>query len=498
MSATISVNNSQLGNALQQLLMCDEIIPGSDVSYQICKAIYSYHVLGRKMVDSPLIMAQSKPRMISVDSPANDQIVKAFEKEWEEINADEYISQVCSVARIYGIGSIAVVCEGIEPNQEIPPEKMAEEELSFNVFDPLNTAGSLVLNQNPNSMDFMKYGQISVSGQTYHRSRTVVLMNERPIYIEYTTSAFGFVGRSVYQRALFPLKSFVNTMVTDDMIATKAGLIVAKIKQPGSIIDAAMAKIAGIKRSLLREARTNNVLSIDIEESIESLNLQNIDGAGTFARNNILKNIATAADMPAKLLENETMVSGFGEGKEDAENIEKYIENIRKWMKPAYNFFDEIVMRRAWNEDFFLNLKKQYPETYNDIDFKTFFFKCKNSFSAVWPSLLSDPESDEKMEKSKSEAITSVVQILLPIADPENKVSIIQWMVDSISTNKMLFPVDLVLDYESLSEFLEEQKEQQEQMAKSAQMNASPQSEEDESEKEHGAAQPKPKHLAAV
>src|SRR6185503_5172640 len=135
--------------------------------------------------------------------------------------------------------------------------------------------GSLVLNQDPNSPDFQKHAAIAVAGQPYHRSRSVTLMNEKPIYISYTTSGFGFVGRSVYQRALFPLKSFIQTMITDDMVTRKAGLLVAKMKQPGSIADNLMAKALGIKRNLLKEASMNNVINIGPDDAIETLDMQN-------------------------------------------------------------------------------------------------------------------------------------------------------------------------------------------------------------------------------
>jgi hypothetical protein len=317
----------------------------------------------------------------------------------------------------------------------------------------MNTAGSLVLNQDPSSPDFLKSTFISVAGKPYHRSRSLVLMNEQPVYIEYTISAFGFVGRSVYQRALFPLKSFVNTMVTDDMVARKAGLIVAKLKAPGAIIDSMMQRLAGVKRQLLKEAATNNVMSVDLAESIESLNLQNIDGAGTFARTNILKNIATAADMPAKLLDNETMVAGFGEGTEDAKNIARYIDGIREWLAPAYDFFDDIVMRRAWNQDFYATIQSDFAEEYGEKSYSAAFYQWKNSFSATWPSLLKDPEADTKAEDVRQKAIIGLAQVLLPNMDPDNRTRLIEWMVESSGENKNLFPLPLLLDYEALADF---------------------------------------------
>jgi hypothetical protein len=450
--STINIAGPNLGGSLQDLLMADELVPGSDVSYQLCKTIYSYHPLGRKMVDSPILMAQSQPRQISIANSPENRARQAFEDEWNRIHADKYIAQLGSIARIYGVSSVIVGADGIDPDKELPTDKLGDLKLYFNILDPLNTAGSLVLNQDPNSPDFLKSAAITVSGKPYHRSRSVVLMNEQPVYIEYTTSAFGYVGRSVYQRALFPLKSFVNTMVTDDMIARKAGLIIAKLKAPGSIIDSAMQRLAGVKRQLLKEAATNNVMSIDIAESVESLNLQNIDGAGSFARNNILKNIATAADMPAKMLDNETMVAGFGEGTEDAKNIARYIDGIRKWLAPTYEFFDEIVMRRAWNVDFYETIQADFPE-YKDVSYTDAFYRWKNGFTATWPSLLKDPEADTKAEDVRQKAILGMMEVLLPHMDPDNRTRLIEWAVDSSGENKTLFPQPLVLDYEALAEY---------------------------------------------
>lgn len=450
--STIAISGSSINGSLQQLLMADEIIPGSDASYQICKTIYSYHPLGRKMVDSPVMVAQSQRRAISIANAPENRVREAFEAEWQRINADAYIAQVAGIARIYGVGSLVLGATGIAPDKEIPPEKMADLPLYFNVLDPLNTAGSLVLNQDPNAPDFQKHTIITSAGVAYHRSRTVVLMNERPLYIEYTTSAFGYVGRSVYQRALYPLKSFIQTMVTDDMISRKAGLIVAKLKAPGSIIDNAMQRLAGMKRQLLKEAETNNVMSIDISEDIESLNLENIEGAGTFARTNILKNIATAADMPAKMLENETMVQGFGEGTEDAKNLARFIDGIREWMNPLYRFFDEIVMRRAWNEDFYSIIQRDYPE-YEGVSYTDAFYRWKNSFKVEWPSLLRDPDSETKAEEVRQKALIAMMEVLLPHMDPDNRVRVIEWAIDNAGENRILFPQPLVLDAEALRDY---------------------------------------------
>jgi hypothetical protein len=460
-SSAVSVNSSSLGGQLSSLLMAPDIEPGAEPSYELSKVIYLYHPLGQKMAWAPISLAQCQQRKLTVQG-APDEVLKAFAKEWQAIGADALIANVHSLARVYGLASVVMGCTGIKSDQPIDMTTLWKRELYFNVLDPLNTAGSLVLNQIPTAPDFNKAVTVRVSGEVFHRSRYRVVMNEPPVYLAYTSAAFGFVGRSVYQRALFPLKSFVRSMIADDMIATKLGLLVAKQKPPAGIIDGVMEKIAGIKRHFLREAQTGQVLSIDAEEEIETLNMQNVDGAGTFSRGNILKNIATAADMPAVLLENETMVEGFGEGTEDAKVVARYADAFRRRMQPEYGWFDNIVQYRAWNPEFYRIIQENYPSTYGGKSFEEAFSEWRHAFAAEWPSLLIEPESEQvKVEQTKNESIVAVAQTLLEELDPANKAKVIMWVADNISENKKLFPHDLVLDFEELAEFQKEQQEQE-------------------------------------
>lgn len=453
------ISGLNIGTSLMNVLMSDQIIPGYSPSYQLCKDIYLYHPLGMKMAEAPINKAQSKPREIKVEGHP-DRVRAAFVEEWNRIKADSIIHNVMKQSRIYGIASLVLGMKDYPTDKPIDPEKLATAELFFNVFDPLNTAGSLVLDQNPNDAMFQKAVDVTAAGSTYHRSRCCIIMNEEPIYIAYSSSAFGFVGRSVYQRALFPLKSFIGTMITDDMISRKAGLLVAKVEEPGSIINRMMTSVMGIKRNLLKAGETNQVLSIGANDAIESLNLQNIDGAGGFARTNILKNVATAADMPAVMLENETMVEGFGEGTEDAKNIAEYIDRVRVTMDPAYTFLDHIVMRRAWNEEFFKSLTKQYPTAYKGVSYASAFSQWSNAFKPEWPSMLKEPDSERvKTDDVKLKAIIGVVEIMMPNLDPDNKARLIQWLQDNINDTEMLFSANLSLDIEAIKAKAEEDAE---------------------------------------
>ncbi len=398
-------------------------------------------------------MAQSQQREISIQEGPEDRVRAAFVKQWEADGCDDLILNVMATARAYGIASLALVAEELKPNVPLDLWKLPDLSIAFSIFDPLNTAGSLVLNQDPNSIDFMKVTAIAVSGQPYHRSRTVTMMNERPVYIAYTASAFGFVGRSVFQRSLFPLKSFVQSMVTDDLVTKKAGVFIAMLSVAGAIVDKIMQVSAGMKRLFVQQATNGNVISIGKDEKIETLNMQNIDGAYGMARKNILENIAVSADMPAKLLNSETFAEGFGEGSEDAKHVARYIDRIRRQMGPLYGFLDRMIQHRAWNEDFFKAVQAEFPE-YKRMRYKDAFYQWQNSFTAIWPSLLTEPDSEKvKTDDVRLKAIIATVEVFGPMMDPDNKATLIEWAQEAINQNKMLFQSPLALDAEAIANY---------------------------------------------
>lgn len=417
------------------------------------------------MAEAPIKLAQFLPRDISISEGPEAELRDAFIKQEIKDDVEKTICNVGTLARIYGISSLALIQKGVDPSSPLDLEKLYGEPISFNVLDPLNTSGSLVLNQDPNAFDFQKHQDISVNGKRYHRSRTVTLMNESPIYIEYTTSAFGFVGRSVYQRALFPLKSYIQTMIADDMVARKVGLIVAMLKVAGSIADAVMAFASAFKRTILSLGATDNVISIGVDEEIKSLDLTNIEGPLMVSRKHILENIAAADDMPAIMLNAETFADGFGEGTEDAKKVAAYIESKRRWIQQLYVFMDMVTQRRAWNHEFYKIIQKKFPEEYGKKPYEEAFYQWVNSFKATWPSLIQEPESDRvRVSETKLKSLIAAAQVFLPQVDPENFVKILEWVEDNINNTRMLFTSPLAIDYESLLKYREERSAMQEKL----------------------------------
>jgi hypothetical protein len=462
----ITVNSSEVGNAIQEILLSNDIQPGEEPSYNICKLLYLYHPIAKKMVDAPITMAQCQQRIINIQKGPEEKVRTAFLDEWRKIGADRYIANTRRLSRIYGASAIAIKIKGQADDKPLDFDKLADAEISFSVFDPLNIAGSIVLNLQPNAFDFLKTTGIMVQGNHYHDSRTQIMFNEEPIYLAYTTASFGFVGRSVYQRALFPLKSFLSTMITDDMVALKSGVLVAKMKSPGAIIDQVMQLVWAGKRAIVQQAKTKNVISITTDEDIESLNLQNIDGAYGMCRKNILENIATSADMPAIILKEETFAEGFGEGSEDAKHVAQFVDRERITMDPLYRYFDKIVQYRAWNRNFYETIQNLFPEEYSGVDYETAFREWQNSFVANWPNLLEEPDSEKsKSDKVELDAIVEIMEVMLPVMDPENQGRLLQWAADNINDFEMLFGSPLDLDIDTFLEHAKELVEQQKQLA---------------------------------
>ena len=157
--------------------------------------------------------------------------------------------------------------------------------------------------------------------------------------------------------------------------------------------------------------------------------------------------------MPAKLLNSETFAEGFGEGTEDAKNVARFIDRVRVEMKPLYDFFDTVVQHRAWNRDFYETIQQDFPR-YRNVPYDRAFYEWVNSFEAAWPNLLTEPDSEKiRVEETKLKAVISLVEILQPNLDPENRALMYQWAADNFNEQKLLFPSPLNMDFEALANY---------------------------------------------
>lgn len=454
-----NITPAPLGPRLTSILEGQDIQPGDGPSYELCKAIWLYHPLGDKIAAAPVRLAQSQDREIKVPGGPEEMLVDEFRKQWTSLGASDHLLNVKSQSRVYGLASIGCGERGKDPGEPLDLANIWKADIFFNVLDPLNTSG-LIINQDPNSPDFQKFEHLRVNGIQWDRSRTKTLMNEQSVYIAWTSSAFSYAGRSVFQRSLYPLKSFISTMRTDDMVAKKAGLLVAKIQQAGSIIDRIMQAMTAVKRALLGQGQVGQVLSIGSDDAVESLNLRNLDTALRQAREDILKNIATGAgDMPAKLLTQEAFVEGFGEGTEDAKLIAMWIDRLRIEMAPEYRWMDEICMRRAWSPEFYETVKTKFPDQYGRVEYQAAFYRWRNRFQSTWPSLIKEPPSElVEVDDVRAKAAIAAFQVVSPELDPENRAKLVETVYQIFNSMENLFPgARLELDYDKLLDYMEQQ-----------------------------------------
>ena len=337
----ISVN---LSSSLMRILEAEEIQPGTDIGYELCKLLWQYHPLGGKLVEKPILMAMCKPRQYNVETDPDERVVRRFQEVWERMKVNEKIKNLFFLSRCYGAAAIGVGTDSVPCREPLPTFGLTEDDVYINAWDPLNASGSMVTDQNPNSPFFQEANKkLKIGGKDWHPSRTLKIFNGTPIYLEFQSSSFGFTGRSVFQRVLYSLKSYINTMEANDLVSQKAGVLVAKVVQNGSKIDEIMAAATGRKRENVKAAKNKGVLSIRKDEDVSSLNLQNIDGALNTSRDNIIGDIAAGSDVPAIIIKEEAFSNGFGEGKEDSKAISQYIDGVRQQIEPVMDYFERLV-----------------------------------------------------------------------------------------------------------------------------------------------------------
>lgn len=141
-----------LGGSLGEIMGIDELQPGDAPSYAACKAIYLFHPFGAKIAESPIKVAQSQDRDLTVSSASGieELLTDRFTEKWSEIDASQVLLNLKGQSRVYGLASVGLGERGGDLGAPVDLRRLWEKELFFNVFDPLNTSG-LIVDQDPNS-----------------------------------------------------------------------------------------------------------------------------------------------------------------------------------------------------------------------------------------------------------------------------------------------------------------------------------------------------------
>lgn len=460
----ITAANSQL----LKLLDARAIQPGSPASYELCKMLWNYHPLGGKLVEKPISMALCKPRSWNVKTDPDERVIRRFQEVWDKLNITEKIRDVFFTARCYGAAAIGIGTIDQDSETELDKALLTEENVFINIFDPLNVAGSMVTSQDPNSPSFQQADLfLLVSGKNWHPSRTIKVFNGSPVYLAYQSSSYGYTGRSVFLRSLYPLRSYLKTMEANETIADKIALIIAKMAQNSSVISGIMQKIGSIKRSFVKSGQNGNVLQIGKDDNIKSLDLNNVEGPLKIARDNIISDIASGSDIPAILIKEEAFAQGFSDGSEDSKAISQYIDGVRQAINPVMGYFEDLIQYIAWNEEFYESVKEEHPDVYTD-DYKTTFYQWKDEFTASWQELIDESPNERRDSDAKViENAAKLFAILAPKLDPINVAKASDWLAsisnstETYKDNPLTLDLDALINYQPTPEEAKESAEQE-------------------------------------
>nr|MCD3721848.1 hypothetical protein [Escherichia coli] len=178
-----------LGSALMRILEAEEIQPGTDIGYELCKLLWQFHPLGGKLVEKPILMAMCKPRQYNVETDPDERVVRRFQEVWERMRVNEKIKNLFFLSRCYGAAAIGVGTDSVSCREPLPTFGLTEEDVYINAWDPLNASGSMVTDQNPNSPFFQEANKrLKIGGKDWHPSRTLKIFNGTPIYLEFQSS----------------------------------------------------------------------------------------------------------------------------------------------------------------------------------------------------------------------------------------------------------------------------------------------------------------------
>lgn len=247
------------------------------------------------------------------------------------------------------------------------------------------------------------------------------------------------------------LAAFLVSMEVDALVLKKSGVLVAKTKPVGAAANRMSMWWQRKKASDVKRSLNGNVLAIETDEDISTLNMANTADAMTTARNNVISNIATALDAPAVILQNDVLTNGFGEGKEDSKVIAQFVERYRNEIEHIFEFMIPRIQELAWTEEWYASFVMANP-AYASISFQSATNYWRNNFEYVWPNYLTEPDSEKrKGEKDTFDSYMALFEKLQAgMKNPEKRRALAQAMVDLTQSDDLqtLLPVPIPIEFE--------------------------------------------------
>ena len=367
----------------------------NELTYWECKEIFRNHALGKRLALAlPTFSLSSERKIVVKDTPP--EVVELYQQALNKLNIIDNVKRFLGLTRAYGMCALYIACEDKAPNEALTFDDIWNRKISLNVLDPLNIAGVFV-NQDPTSVKFQKVETIMINGAVTNPKRCLVLQNDYPLYLMFSSSNFSFGGASIYQNMQNLLEGWETCIKALNRMCVKAGSIILK---SGSSAHASGVNISAMQRNLqiINSLQNDGIANIDTESSTEFFSL-----TGVVELDKILQNfnnsIALAlSDTPMPILLNAKLSNGLNDGTEDMKTIIMAVESYRTtYLQKVFNFLDPLIMAYAWNENELIKLKRNYYQKFKHMGLREMFSFFRNGFSYEWGSLYPITEK-EKLE----------------------------------------------------------------------------------------------------
>lgn len=377
------------------------------LTYEQCIEIYANWALGNRIITSLPNFALSVNRKISFgDYPK--EFVDRFNETAESLNIRNELKQLCYNVRIFGASSL-YINTGDDYQQPLTSELIrAAKHIRLIQATPLITSG-LQIDTNPLSLTYMQPTIAMVNGAQVDLSRLIFVNNGEPIYQHFTDSTSNYTGRSVFENMIDIIKYWNRSTIALQRIASKAGGVIVK-HRGGGIVTSFLVDSTNKFLNLIRNLSNDGVASINHGDDIELFNLNGTAEVSLILDkfNSIIQ--LALSDTPTAILLDERLAKGFGNGEEDFKALLIAVESYRETtLKPILKQLDKITIARAFDDDFLMEMQKQYAQDFTTLTLSEMRLELNRSFSYEWESLY--PESEANIQDNLGRKLDNLLRL---------------------------------------------------------------------------------------
>lgn len=417
-----------------------------DLTYEECRDIYRYWPLGKRVASALPDFAMSVSREFFVkDAP--EEVNAKLQETANDMEIDQIVKKAALYARIYGLSSLFATQEGNkDASSPITYKDVQENDIVFNILDPLSMGGSIQIDNDPLSPTFSKPIDIKIRGKSVHTQRIEILYNDIPLYYKFNPSSFSFSGPSIYQNMTLLIRSWNRGIIALQRLATKAAAMVKTTKESTNVTG--FSQTAAAKNlELIRSMENDGIASLRSGDTIEFFNLTGVQEVDTIIQQLNTGLMMALSDTPSGILLDKNLSVGLNDGTEDMKAILMAVDNFRlRMLKPLYLFVDKFLCYKAFDSDFIQEMIKEYPDLYRGKKENEVLTTWCQNYSFEWGELY--PQSDGEKAETEGKRLDNLLKLKEMGAD----ISCLEDAVNQLG----YFDIDFVFKEENIQDGSEE------------------------------------------